>query len=107
MGTDDPHHQTQDSVVGSCIEEARATDSFRSGVVLPMHRHTGDEFLYVIEGSISDESGTTTAGSVGYRPDGCVHSVTSKTGATVFAIISGGIEAGVKSAPRRARKPSC
>ena len=66
---------------------------FEPGAVLPMHRHVGDEFLYVIEGSISDEAGVTAAGSIGYRPNGCVHSVTSATGATVFAIISGGIEA--------------
>jgi anti-sigma factor ChrR (cupin superfamily) len=66
---------------------------FEPGATLPMHRHVGDELLYVIEGSISDESGTTAAGSVGYRPNGCVHTVTSKTGATVFAIVTGGIEA--------------
>jgi anti-sigma factor ChrR (cupin superfamily) len=67
-----------------------------------MHRHAGDEFLYVIEGAISDESGTTSAGSVGYRPNGCVHTVTSKTGATVFAIIGGGIEpaTSIGDAPR-------
>jgi len=65
---------------------------FEPGAVLPMHRHIGDEFLYVVEGAISDESGVTAAGSVGYRPNGCVHSVASATGATVFAIISGGIE---------------
>lgn len=66
---------------------------FEPGAMLPMHRHAGDEFLYVVEGSIADESGTVAAGSVGYRPNGCVHSVSSKTGATVFAVISGGIEA--------------
>src|SRR5437588_11616664 len=65
---------------------------FEPGATLPMHRHAGDEFLYVIEGAISDESGITSAGSVGYRPNGCVHTVTSKAGATVFAIISGGVE---------------
>jgi anti-sigma factor ChrR (cupin superfamily) len=65
---------------------------FEPGATLPMHRHDGDEFLYVIEGAISDESGTTAAGSIGYRPNGCIHSVTSKTGATVFAIIAGSIE---------------
>jgi len=65
---------------------------FEPGATLPMHKHVGDEFLYVIEGSISDESGTTAAGSVGYRPDGCIHSVTSHRGATVFAIITGGVE---------------
>jgi len=75
---------------------------FEPGAVLPMHRHIGDELLYVIEGAISDESGITAAGSVGYRPNGCVHSVASATGATVFAIISGGIESTseIGSAPR-------
>ena len=66
---------------------------FEPGATLPMHKHVGDELLYVIEGSISDEHGTTHAGSVGYRPNGCVHSVTSKNGATVFAVVTGGIEA--------------
>jgi anti-sigma factor ChrR (cupin superfamily) len=65
---------------------------FEPGASLSMHRHVGDELLYVIEGSISDESGTVAAGSVGYRPNGCVHSVTSKNGATVYAIITGGVE---------------
>jgi anti-sigma factor ChrR (cupin superfamily) len=65
---------------------------FEPGAILPMHRHAGDELLYVIEGSISDEAGTVAAGSVGYRPDGCIHSVTSKNGATVFAVITGGVE---------------
>jgi anti-sigma factor ChrR (cupin superfamily) len=75
---------------------------FEPGATLPMHRHAGDELLYVIEGAISDESGTVAAGSVGYRPNGCVHSVTSKTGATVFAIITGGIEPATEigNAPR-------
>jgi anti-sigma factor ChrR (cupin superfamily) len=65
---------------------------FEPGASLPMHRHVGDELLYVIEGSISDESGTVAAGSVGYRPNGCIHSVTSRNGATVYAIISGNVE---------------
>lgn len=75
---------------------------FEPGATLPMHRHAGDELLYVIEGSISDEAGTVAAGSVGYRPDGCTHSVTSKNGATVFAIITGGVEPAkeVGDAPR-------
>src|SRR5215475_2882196 len=51
---------------------------FEPGATLPMHRHDGDELLYVIEGSIEDEHGTTTTGNVGYRPDGCIHSVSSK-----------------------------
>ena len=59
---------------------------------LPLHRHVGDELVFVIEGAISDEFGTVTAGNIGYRPDGCVHTVSTRNGATVFAIITGGVE---------------
>jgi len=65
---------------------------FEPGATLPMHRHAGDELLLVIEGSIEDEHGRTTAGNVGFRPNGCVHTVTSKNGATVLGIINGGVE---------------
>src|SRR5437867_11747709 len=59
---------------------------------LPLHRHVGDELVFVIEGVISDEFGTVTAGNVGYRPNGCVHTVSAKNAATVLAIIAGGVE---------------
>ena len=59
---------------------------------LPLHRHVGDELVFVIEGAISDEFGTVTAGNMGYRPHGCVHTVSTANGATVLAIITGGIE---------------
>ena len=59
---------------------------------LALHRHVGDELLFVIEGAIADEFGTVTAGNMGYRPNGCVHSVSAPNGATVFAIITGGVE---------------
>jgi anti-sigma factor ChrR (cupin superfamily) len=62
------------------------------GSQLPLHRHVGDELVFVIEGAISDEFGSVTAGNMGYRPNGCVHAVASKNGATVLAIITGGIE---------------
>jgi anti-sigma factor ChrR (cupin superfamily) len=65
---------------------------FEPGAVLPMHRHVGDELLYVIEGAIADESGTVTAGNMSYRPNGCVHTVTSKGGATILAVVTGGSE---------------
>jgi anti-sigma factor ChrR (cupin superfamily) len=65
---------------------------FEPGATLPLHHHVGDELLYVIEGAISDESSTVAAGSVGYRPNGCIHSVTSENGATVYAIVSGTVE---------------
>ena len=70
-----------------------ALTRFEPGAQLPMHRHDGDEILYVIEGAIADESGTVTAGNLGYRPNGCVHSVSSKNGATVLAVITGGVQA--------------
>ncbi len=62
------------------------------GAQLPRHRHVGDELLYVIEGAISDDFGTVTAGNMGYRPNGCIHTVSTKNGATVLAVITGGVE---------------
>jgi anti-sigma factor ChrR (cupin superfamily) len=59
---------------------------------LSLHRHVGDELVFVIEGAITDECGTVTAGNMGYRPNGCVHTVSTKNGATVLAILTGGIE---------------
>lgn len=66
---------------------------FWNNAQLPMHRHVGDELLYVIEGSISDESSTIYAGNVGWRPAGCVHSGDSRNGATVLGFFNGGLEA--------------
>ncbi len=59
---------------------------------LPLHRHVGDELILVIEGALSDDFGTVTAGNMGYRPDGCVHQISTRHGATVLAIITGGVE---------------
>ena len=75
---------------------------FEPGATLPTHRHAGDEILYVIEGAIADEAGTTAAGNMGYRPNGCVHNVSSKNGATVLAVVTGGVEPAseVGDAPR-------
>src|SRR5438034_9268292 len=76
---------------------------FAPGAQLPLHRHVGDELIFVIEGALSDESGTVTSGNVGYRPDGCVHTVTTKNGATVLAVLTGHTEpAGER---RRAARP--
>ncbi|PWU23977.1 MAG: hypothetical protein C5B48_07690 [Candidatus Rokuibacteriota bacterium] len=62
------------------------------GAELPRHRHVGDELVFVIEGALSDDFGTVAAGNVGYRPNGCVHTVSTKNGATVLAILTGGVE---------------
>lgn len=62
------------------------------GAQIPRHRHDGDELIYVLDGTVSDETGSVTAGNAGFRPDGCVHTVTSPGGATVFAVLRGGTE---------------
>jgi anti-sigma factor ChrR (cupin superfamily) len=59
---------------------------------VPLHRHVGDELVFVIEGAIADEFGTVTAGNMGYRPNGCVHTVSTRNGATVLDILTGGVE---------------
>lgn len=62
-----------------------------AGTALPLHRHLGEELVYVIEGDVSDESGTLTAGQASYRPEGCVHSLSSRRGTTVLIVVTGGM----------------
>jgi len=65
---------------------------YTPGATIPRHRHLGDEQIYVLEGSVADDAGTCTAGNYARRPPGCVHTVTSATGALVIAITSGPTE---------------
>jgi len=65
---------------------------FAPGARLPRHRHVGDELIFVIEGALTDEAGTVTAGNVVYRPDRCVHNVSTQNGATALAVLTGDIE---------------
>ena len=65
---------------------------FEPGATLPPHRHVGDELIFVIEGATADESGVVATGNMNYRPNGCVHSVTTQHGATVLAVVWGRIE---------------
>ena len=65
---------------------------YAPGAVIPRHRHLGDEQIYVLEGSVADETGTCTAGNYARRPPGCVHTVTSPGGALVLAVTSGPTE---------------
>ena len=76
----------------SATQRRAVLSRFEPGASLPMHRHVGDEILYVIEGAIADEAGTVSAGNMGYRPNGCVHNVSSRNGATVLAVVTGGVE---------------
>ena len=59
------------------------------GATIPRHRHLGDEQIFVLEGSVSDDTGTCARGGYARRPPGCVHSVSSGEGALVLAIMSG------------------
>ena len=52
----------------------------------------GDELIFVIEGANADESGPVATGGMNYRPNGCVHTVTTQNGATVLAIVWGRTE---------------
>jgi anti-sigma factor ChrR (cupin superfamily) len=65
---------------------------YEPGAAIPRHRHLGDEQIYVLEGSVSDDTGTCTQGNYARRPPGCIHSVTSREGALVLALMSGGTE---------------
>jgi anti-sigma factor ChrR (cupin superfamily) len=65
---------------------------FEPGAMLPPHRHVGDELILVVEGANADESGVVATGNMNYRPNGCVHSVTTPNGATVLAVVWGRIE---------------
>ena len=96
--SDLPWQERQPGVRGKSIWEhpeskrRAAMTRITPGAKLPLHRHVGDELVFVIEGAISDEFGTITAGNMGYRPNGCVHTVSAPNGATVLAIITGGVE---------------
>src|SRR5262249_35636775 len=65
---------------------------FAPGSTLPKHRHVGDELIFVIEGANADESGPVSTGNMNYRPNGCVHTVTTTNGATVLAVVWGHTE---------------
>ncbi len=65
---------------------------YEPGATIPRHRHIGDEQIFILEGSVADDTGVCTAGNYARRPPGCVHTVVSPAGALVFAVISGPAE---------------
>jgi anti-sigma factor ChrR (cupin superfamily) len=65
---------------------------YEPGATIPRHRHLADEQIFVLHGSVSDDFGTCTEGNYARRPPGCVHTVTSREGALVLAITTGGTE---------------
>jgi len=65
---------------------------YQPGATSPRHRHVGDEQIFVLEGSVADDTGICTAGNYARRPPGCVHTVLSEAGALVLAVTSGPTE---------------
>jgi anti-sigma factor ChrR (cupin superfamily) len=59
---------------------------FAPGAKLPPHEHVEIEQSYVLEGSLADPEGTTTAGNYVWRPAGSRHTAWSPDGALVLAI---------------------
>ena len=75
------------------LDERRAILArYEPGATLPRHRHVGDELIFLIEGATADESGVVATGNMNYRPDGCVHTVTTRNGFTVLAVVWGRTE---------------
>ena len=58
--------------------------SYIPGARVPLHLHTGDEHIFVIQGSQSDEHGDYQAGSYVFNPAGSRHSVYSREGCLVL-----------------------
>src|SRR5438128_2158564 len=96
--SDLPWEERQPGVKRKLLWEDPATQRraimkrFEPGTTLPRHRHVGDELMFVIEGAAADESGVVATGNMNYRPNGCVHNVTTQHGATVLAVVWGRIE---------------
>lgn len=59
---------------------------FAPGAKLPPHEHVGIEQSYLLEGSLEDPEGVTTAGNFVWRPAGSRHVAWSPNGALVLAI---------------------
>jgi len=58
---------------------------FAPGTKVPLHTHEGGEEFYVIEGSLSDASGTYKTGTWVRQPHGSSHEVTSDDGCLLYS----------------------
>jgi anti-sigma factor ChrR (cupin superfamily) len=57
---------------------------YQPGASVPLHKHIGDEHIYVLSGSQQDERGIYPTGSYIYNPEGSQHSVSSQDGCLVL-----------------------
>ncbi len=87
-----PELSTKTVWADGVIERAATLTRWAPGALLPTHRHAGDELVFVIEGTVEDEACVLRPGVVGYRPNGCVHTVRSPYGATSLSFLWGSVE---------------
>jgi len=59
---------------------------FQPGGRVPLHHHSGHEYILVLAGSQTDENGDASAGTLIVNPPGTQHSIVSHTGCVVLAI---------------------
>lgn len=65
---------------------------FEPGSTYPYHNHPGGEELFVLEGEVSVEGTTLSAGDYLYTPPGFRHGVTSESGCTLLLMIPEEVE---------------
>jgi anti-sigma factor ChrR (cupin superfamily) len=59
---------------------------YAPGAEVPVHRHEGYEYIYVLQGEQSDERGSYEAGSFVVNEPGMTHRVASKSGCIVLIL---------------------
>lgn len=57
---------------------------YEPGTSTRRHTHTGDEHIYVLEGSQTDDEGHYPKGSYVFNPQGKVHKVSSQEGCLIL-----------------------
>ena len=76
-------------------EKERSTTillKFEPGANYPYHNHPAGEEIFMLEGEAIIENNTFSKGDYLYTPPGFKHSVTTKTGCTMFFIVPEEIE---------------
>jgi anti-sigma factor ChrR (cupin superfamily) len=74
------------------VEQRLGIMQYAPGGTMELHRHDGDELIFVLEGSVADEAGVVKTGDVAHRLNGCAHTVTAKNGATVLTFAFGSVQ---------------
>jgi anti-sigma factor ChrR (cupin superfamily) len=65
---------------------AAALLRYQPGASVPLHVHTGHEYVLVLSGAQTDHNGTHRAGTLVVNPPGSRHTVESPEGCTVLIV---------------------